>query len=87
VLVTRTDKGNWRFNTSEFLGNGAVAAIGNLYYPDGRTGGDTAQRMFTQIGTDALSNVLKEFWPDVKKWHTARSARKNAPLSSVAADK
>ena len=22
---------------------------------------------FTQIGTDALSQVLKEFWPDVKK--------------------
>ena len=27
------------------------------------------QRMFTQIGTDAVSQVLKEFWPDVKrKW-------------------
>jgi hypothetical protein len=82
VLVTRTDKGNWRFNTSEFLGNGAVAAIGNFYYPDGRSAGDTAQRMFTQIGTDALSNVLKEFWPDVKKWRADRSARKNAPLTS-----
>jgi hypothetical protein len=79
VLVTRTDKGNWRFNTSEFLGNGTVAALGNLYYPDGRSAADTAQRMFTQIGTDALSNVLKEFWPDVKKWYKGRSARKSAP--------
>jgi hypothetical protein len=25
------------------------------------------QRMFTQIGTDAISQVLKEFWPDVKR--------------------
>jgi hypothetical protein len=79
VLVTRTDKGNWRFNTSEFLGNATVASIGNLYYPDGRTVGDTAQRMFTQIGTDALSNVLKEFWPDVKRWRANKNARKNAP--------
>jgi hypothetical protein len=23
--------------------------------------------MFTQIGTDTVSQVLKEFWPDVKK--------------------
>jgi hypothetical protein len=25
------------------------------------------QRMFTQIGTDSLSQVLKEFWPDIKR--------------------
>jgi hypothetical protein len=25
--------------------------------------------MFTQIGSDAIDNVLKEFWPDFKrKW-------------------
>ncbi len=69
VLVTRTDAGNWRFNTSEFMGNGAVAAIGNLYYPDARGFSPTMQRMGTQIGTDAVSGVLKEFWPDIKrKW-------------------
>ena len=67
VLVTRTDAGAWRFNSSEFLGNGTVAAIGNLYYPDARGFGPTMQRMGTQIGTDAISGVLKEFWPDVKR--------------------
>jgi hypothetical protein len=67
VLVTRTDAGNWRFNTSEFLGNGTVAAIGNLYYPDDRNFKGTMQRMGTQIGTDAISGVLKEFWPDIKR--------------------
>jgi hypothetical protein len=25
------------------------------------------QRMGTQIGTDAISGVLKEFWPDIKR--------------------
>ena len=67
VLVTRTDAGKWRFNTSEFLGNGTVAAIGNLYYPDDRNFKGTMQRMSTQIGTDAISGVLKEFWPDLKR--------------------
>lgn len=69
VLVTRTDAGNWRFNTSEFMGNGTVAALGNWYYPDARGLSPTLQRMGTQIGTDAISGVLKEFWPDIKhKW-------------------
>jgi hypothetical protein len=67
VLVTKTDAGNTRFNFSEFLGNGTVASIGNLYYPDDKGFSPTMQRMFTQIATDAISNVLKEIWPDVKK--------------------
>ena len=67
VLVTRTDSGGSRFNFSEFSGNGGVALLGNLYYPDAHGGAATLQRMFTQIGTDSISGVLKEFWPDVKR--------------------
>ena len=67
ILVTRTDSGKWWFNASEFIGNGTVASIGNWYYPDARGFGPTMQRMFTQIGTDTISNVLKEFWPDIKR--------------------
>jgi hypothetical protein len=79
VLVTRTDAGKWRFNTSEFMGNGTVAAIGNWYYPDARGLLPTLQRMGTQIGTDAISGVLKEFWPDIKKnWLHKKSAASNA---------
>jgi hypothetical protein len=66
-VVARNDSGNWTFNTAEFLGNGITAAIGNVYYPDERGLSPTVQRMFTQIGTDTVSQVLKEFWPDVKK--------------------
>jgi hypothetical protein len=69
VLVTKTDAGGTLFNFAEFSGNGIVAALGNAYYPDARGFSPTMQRMFTQIGTDAVSQVLKEFWPDVKhKW-------------------
>jgi hypothetical protein len=69
VLVGRTDSGRWTFNASEILGNGIVASIGNAYYHDERGLTSTLQRMGTQIGTDAISQVLKEFWPDIKrKW-------------------
>ncbi len=54
-------------NTSELLGNGITASIGNAYYPGARGFGSTMQRMWTQVGTDSISNLLKEFWPDVKK--------------------
>jgi hypothetical protein len=30
--------------------------------------------MFTQIGTDAISQILKEFWPDVKRKYFAKHA-------------
>jgi hypothetical protein len=76
VLVARSDAGKWQFNASEIVGNATVAAIGNAYYPDSRGVSPTLQRMGTQIGTDAISQVLKEFWPDVKrKWlHKRESA-------------
>ncbi len=67
VTVTKTDKGGSTFNFPEFLGNGITAAIGNAYYPDEVGFTPTMARMFTQIGTDSFSNVLKEFWPDFKR--------------------
>ena len=66
VVVSKTDKGTPTFNFSEFLGNGITASVGNAYYTDGRGFTPTMARMFTQISTDAFSNVLKEFWPDFK---------------------
>ncbi|HVW84253.1 MAG TPA: hypothetical protein VHB50_06215 [Bryobacteraceae bacterium] len=69
VAVARNDAGRWTFNIPECLGNGITASIANSYYPDQVGFGPTMERMFTQIGTDAVSQVLKEFWPDVKrKW-------------------
>jgi hypothetical protein len=67
VLITKTDSGKPTFNFSEVLGNGVGASIANLYYPDERGLSDTVSRMGTQIATDALSQVLKEFWPDIKR--------------------
>ncbi len=67
VFVVRTDKGRWDFNYSEWLGNGATVAISNLYYPDTRDVSDNLKKLGVQVGTDAFSQVMKEFWPDIKR--------------------
>lgn len=68
VLLSRTDKGNWNFNYAEWVGNGAAAAISNLYYPsDTRNFHDNLEKVSVSVATDAFSNILKEFWPDVKR--------------------
>ena len=65
----RMDSGRWIFSASEILGNGIVASVGDVYYPDERGLTSTLHRVGTKIGTDAVSQVLKEFWPDIKlKW-------------------
>ncbi|MDQ1470044.1 MAG: hypothetical protein QOJ99_1524 [Bryobacterales bacterium] len=66
-VIAKNDSGGWTFNAAEFLGNGMVASLGNAYYPDQVGFNPTMQRMFTQIGTDSLSQVMKEFWPDIKR--------------------
>jgi len=68
VFVAKNDKGNWTFNSPEWIGNSASVAISNLYYPaDTRNARDNTQKLLIQVGTDAFSNVLKEFWPDWKQ--------------------
>ena len=67
IEVARMDSGRRFFNFSEWGGNAAAVAISNAYYPDTRDWHDNLQRLLVACGTDAFSNVLKEFWPDVKK--------------------
>jgi hypothetical protein len=78
IFVTRTDSGGTRFNYSEVLGNATGVAISNLYYSDGRTAGDNILKLSEQLGTDALSQVLKEFWPDIKNKLFHKSADKQS---------
>jgi hypothetical protein len=66
LFVTRDNQGNPTPNFSEIVGNGAAAGISDLYYPsDDRTWTKTGQRWFLQVGIDGLSNLVKEFWPDI----------------------
>jgi len=68
ILVTRTDSGHRTFNFAEVGGNAAAVAVSNLWYPDTRTVSDNVEKLGIQLATDAFSNVLKEFWPDVKRY-------------------
>jgi hypothetical protein len=84
IVITRTDSGGKSFNFSEVFGNGIAAAVGLSYYSDSRSVGSYLQNWGTQLGTDALSQVLKEFWPDVKRWHDRRRAEKQAERAEQA---
>lgn len=72
IFVTRTDAGGKSINFAELLGNGISSGIGLSYYPDDRNVADYLQNYGTALGTDAASQVLKEFWPDIKHWYKNR---------------
>ena len=67
VLVTPTDHGTSTFNVSEFAGNAIGAGLGNAYYRDGRTVSENIQRFYSFYMTDTIGNLVKEFWPDIKR--------------------
>jgi len=79
IFVTKTDSGRNTFNFAEVLGNGISAGIANAYYRDERSASDNLARVSTQLATDAFSQVLKEFWPDIKRKYFARHRRDAQP--------
>ncbi len=71
ILITRGDSGNNRINASEFLGNITSGALSMTYYPQSeRSVGGVFTRMSVEIGYDSLFNILKEFYPDLKRKFT-----------------
>jgi hypothetical protein len=68
AVITRDDNAREVFNTSEVVGAGAAAGLSNLYYPSReRTFSNTAQQWGLDVGIDAFTFALKEFWPDVNQ--------------------
>jgi len=69
IFVTRSDAGATQFNFSEIFGSAAAAAISSYsYHPaDARNLTSAADVWGTQVGWDALSYALKEFWPDIRR--------------------
>jgi hypothetical protein len=66
LFITRNNQGNPTPNFSEIVGNGAASSISSLYYPaDQRGWTKIGQRWVLLVGIDGLSNLVKEFWPDV----------------------
>jgi hypothetical protein len=66
ILITPNYQGHQTVNASELLGRGAAQAISLFYYPGkDRTAGEFAQRYGYALGSDALTNMFREFWPDI----------------------
>ncbi len=68
VLITRNDDGRSAFNYSEIMGVAFSKAVSNAYYPDRQRGGwETANRMIGTFQSDATSNLITEFWPEITR--------------------
>jgi hypothetical protein len=69
IFVTRSDSGSAEFNFSEILGSATAAGISTYsYHPrEDRNLANAGNVWGTQVGYDALSDVLKEFWPDIRR--------------------
>jgi hypothetical protein len=66
ILITPNYHGHNSFNASEVFGRGMAQAISLSYYPSAdRTGGALAVKYGWAMGRDALTNVFREFWPDI----------------------
>lgn len=68
VIIGRTDDGRSTLNWPEFLGVAATVTLSNAYYPDHDCGpGHTISRGFGSIASDAGTQVMREFWPDLRR--------------------
>jgi hypothetical protein len=69
IFVTRSDSGHSQFNASEIFGSAIAAGISTYtYHPrDERTLSNTTSVWGSQVGYDALTYILKEFWPDIRR--------------------
>jgi hypothetical protein len=66
VLITRSDSGQTRFNTSQMLGSGISVSIETLYYPGReRTGDVVARNWALDLLGVGLLNGYKEFSPEI----------------------
>ena len=67
VIITPNYQGNDSFNISELLGRAMAQGISAAYYPSqARTAGALATKWGYAVGRDALTSVVREFWPDIE---------------------
>lgn len=66
AVITRSDSGRNTLNISEIAGAGASAGLAAAYYPAQERDFPTAAKNWgLDVGIDAFTFVLKEFWPDI----------------------
>lgn len=67
VFWTRSDSGRMGFNYSQIMGGATAVAISAAYSPETRDGRHAMCAFEMQIGAQMASNVMKEFWPDLRR--------------------
>jgi hypothetical protein len=68
IAVCRTDAGKNRICISSLLGTTMGIGLSNAYYPaSDRNGVEMLSRVGTSFSAAALTNLLPEFWPDIKQ--------------------
>lgn len=68
LFVARTDDGRSRFNYSENVGNAVAAGISSFYHPpEDHTLAHNLGTYGTLVMWDGVSNLMKEFWPDIRR--------------------
>lgn len=78
VFWTQRDAGGTQFNYSEWLGNSTAVAISSAYYRDQRSASSSVSKLAMQVGVDAIGNLLKEFWPDLRRKFSKKSPNQPA---------
>jgi len=71
LVVSKNDRGVTTFNSPEILGNALASLTVMSYHSHERTlGAGFYQWGVTYIGADMVGQILKEFWPDVKRHYS-----------------
>lgn len=66
ILITPDYHGHNTFNASEVVGRAFSQELSATYYPKAdRTAGALAVKYGWAMGRDALTNVFREYWPDI----------------------
>jgi len=68
ILETRSDNDGNTFNSSEVLGRLVARSLENSYYPSDERGfRATLTGTVEGIGADGAADILREFWPDLRR--------------------
>jgi hypothetical protein len=67
IFWTHRDSGGSQFNYSEIVGNSTAVAISQSYYANNRAAADATAKLGMQLGVDMTANILKEFWPEIRR--------------------
>ena len=84
VAVTKNDSGESATNFSNISGTFAAATLSNAYYPSEKCGVTrTLVRTGNGLLSEAETNLLKEFWPDISRKFLPRHIQEMKPIQEI----